>query len=183
MANPLVSEPNVPEPTKTHFANLGFEVQFELDSAELETRFLKRSARIHPDRASGDEKVRIQAVMQSALVNEAYAVLKDPFRRAEYLLSLEGGPTASEDKRTPSGFLEAMLDKRDELEQVLGGDDPERTEVFRRELEAELATLRIGLEQEFASNKEGPERFVALRETLNISAYYRGLLRDLKEGH
>ena len=57
---------------------------------------------------------------QSASLNDAYATLKQPFRRAEYLMELEGGPSAAEHKEEVFGpVLHIVRWRTDELDRVL----------------------------------------------------------------
>ena len=81
--------------TVTHFERLGLPRRFPLDLAELERNYLARSRDVHPDHA-GNDRASLEA---SAALNEAYAVVRDPFRRADYLLTLAGGPSAAEQKQ------------------------------------------------------------------------------------
>src|SRR5262245_42660667 len=98
----------------THFERLGLPRRFALDPAELERNYLARSREVHPDHA-GNDRASLEA---SAALNEAYTILRDPFRRADYLLTLEGGPTAAEQKQAAPEFLEEMLDLRMRIEEV-----------------------------------------------------------------
>lgn len=61
---------------------------FELDVKDLRGRMLKRQMELHPDKFSGEEKQVALARELSGRVNGAYETLKDPLRRAEYLVSL-----------------------------------------------------------------------------------------------
>ena len=176
---------------QSHYETFGLEFGFDVDADDLERRFVEQSARLHPDRTAGDEAARVQAVMLSAQLNEAYAELRDPFRRAEYLLKLLGGPTAADHKKTPAGFLEDMLDLRDDLEQTLAAGDEDQIEEFAKKRKAELAALIDQLRSEFkklpggdgGATADAPaEALESIRELLNISAYHRGLLRDLRLG-
>src|SRR5436305_12994954 len=102
-----------------HFDRLGLPRRFALDAAEVERQYLARSRAVHPDyHAAGSSADLAASTELSAAVNEAYNALKDPFARAEYLLRLEGGPTAAEYKKMPAVFLEAMLEAREEAEEV-----------------------------------------------------------------
>src|SRR5205823_12735053 len=51
-------------------------------------------------------------------LNEAYRILRDPFRRAEYLLGIEGGPSAAEHREMSPAFLEEMLELRMQIEEL-----------------------------------------------------------------
>src|SRR5262249_55726417 len=108
-----------------HFDRLGLPRRFSLDPAALEREYLARSRAIHPDyhqlASSAEQAVSVEL---SATVNEAYTTMKDPFKRAEYLLRLEGGPSASELKDLPAEFLEEMLELRMEIA-GLTPDSPE----------------------------------------------------------
>src|SRR3954451_3346513 len=100
----------------THYERLGLPRRFSLDLAEIERQYLARSREVHPDfhrLGSGGEQLASEEL--SARLNESYATLRDPFRRAEYLLAIEGGPTAGEQKEMPAEFLEEMLELRMEI--------------------------------------------------------------------
>jgi molecular chaperone HscB len=71
----------------------------------LEARYLALQRRTHPDgftRATPAEKLR--ALEAAAAVNEAYAILKDPFRRAALLVAgvVAGAGAAVRDQADPS---------------------------------------------------------------------------------
>src|SRR5438309_1471764 len=106
----------------THFERLGLPRRFDLDVAEIERNYLARSREMHPDfhQQSSTAQQRVSMEMSAAL-NDAYATLKQPFRRAEYLLALEGGPTAAEHKAMAPAFLEEMLELRMEIEELREG--------------------------------------------------------------
>src|SRR5947209_18111487 len=102
-----------------HFERLGLPRRFGLDPAEVERRYLAHSREVHPDfhrlGSSGQQRASLEA---ASAVNEAYATLRDPFRRAEYLLQLLGGPGATESKEMPAAFLEEMLELRMAIEEL-----------------------------------------------------------------
>jgi molecular chaperone HscB len=164
-----------------HFERLGLPRRFDLAPAELERQYLARSREVHPDfhqLGSGGEQ-RASLELASAL-NEAYATLRDPFRRAEYLLQLEGGPAASEMKEMPAAFLEEMLDQRMAIEELkesgpdgLGLSDLERQLDERHEgLMSQVAAVLARL----PNAADLPEA----RRLLNAAKYIQGLLRDLR---
>src|SRR5919197_3804638 len=102
--------------TGDHFERLGLPRRFSLDRAALEREYLARSRALHPDyHQLGSSAEQAASVELSAALNEAYTTLKDPFKRAEYLLRLDGGPSAAELKDIPPEFLEEMLELRMEI--------------------------------------------------------------------
>ena len=74
-----------------HFARLGLRPTFEIDMDELERQYLGFQRRLHPDRfASKSPKERALSQSQATALNEAYETLKNPLKRAAYLLELLG---------------------------------------------------------------------------------------------
>jgi len=163
----------------THFDLLNLPRGFPLDPAAIEAAYLARSRELHPDyhqqSSSAEQRMSIEL---SAALNEAYAVLRDPFRRADYLLQLAGGPSAADHKDMPADFLEEMLELRMEIEELReagAADSP-----GRQAMEARLTRRRDGLVQEIAKVFERNDNLLAVRKLLNSAKYIQGLLRDLR---
>src|SRR2546430_11551677 len=84
----------IPIRTMDHFERLGLPRRFSLDAAAAERAYLARSRALHPDyHQLGSSAEQVASTALSAALNEAYATMKDPFKRAEDLLRLEGGLT------------------------------------------------------------------------------------------
>jgi molecular chaperone HscB len=74
-----------------HFARLGIRPTFDLDLDELERQYFGFQRRLHPDRfAAKSAKERALSQAQATSLNEAYETLKDPLKRAVYLLEMQG---------------------------------------------------------------------------------------------
>ncbi len=101
------------------FEVLGLAANYGITPAEVQRAYLARAAALHPDRTPADEVEE-----QSAALNEARAVLSDPERRAVALLARLGGPVKVKDKGLPTGFLAAMMEVRERMEEELaaGGE-------------------------------------------------------------
>ena len=103
------------------FRRLGIEPDFDLDLDLIEKRYLGFQRAIHPDRfATKPAKERAFAERQAVALNEGYETLKDPLRRAAYLLSLKGLDAAvskDETVRDPELLMEAM-EAREELHEA-----------------------------------------------------------------
>lgn len=81
-----------------HFARLGLDFGFDLDMDLLDRRYFDRQRQLHPDRfATRTARERALSQRQATTINEAYETLKDPLRRADYLLHL------GHDGATPEG--------------------------------------------------------------------------------
>lgn len=90
-----------PDPKADHFAVFGVERRFALDVTDLERRYKEMTKVLHPDRfARADERARRASLKRSIQLNEAWRTLKDPVRRAEYLLSLSGVVVGGEEGTT-----------------------------------------------------------------------------------
>lgn len=172
----------------THFERLDLPQRYGLDPAELERRYLDRSRAVHPDHHQLAPTSQQQASLAlTAGLNEAYTVLRHPFRRAEYLLGLEGGPSAAEHKDMDPAFLEEMLELRMEIEEIRmegGHDSPARLrmeeQLERREdrLAGDIAAAFARLEEAPAGERQ--QTLVQVRRLLNTVRYIEGLLRDLR---
>lgn len=74
-----------------HFSRLGLTPTFDIDLNDLETNYFQFQRRLHPDRfAAKSAKERALSQRQATALNEAYETLKDPLKRAAYLLNLLG---------------------------------------------------------------------------------------------
>ncbi|MCI0702674.1 MAG: Fe-S protein assembly co-chaperone HscB [Planctomycetia bacterium] len=168
-----------------HFHRLGLPRRFALDADELERVYLARSRAIHPDYHVAGSAADLSASLElSAAVNEAYNTLRDPFARAEHLLALEGGPTASEHKQIPQAFLAEMLDAREQIEATRGV--PGELEKLEREFKTRFDGILTEVGKLFDSlgalPPDDPQRanlLLLIRGLLNAAKYVRGLLRDL----
>ena len=128
-----------PPPGGDYFSVFGLEQRLNLDLAALEHEFHRLSRRVHPDRfARAGDNERQWSLADTALLNDAYRTLKDPLRRTEYLLKLEGAEIGEEhsgrDKkdpsRAPADLLEEVFDLNMQLEEMRmarksGDTDPE----------------------------------------------------------
>jgi molecular chaperone HscB len=155
-----------------HFERLGLPRRFSLDPAAAERAYLARSRELHPDfHAGGSAADQLASLDLSAALNDAYATLTDPLRRAEYLCELLGGPTAAGEKGQDPAFLMAAMEYRERAE---GGEaDAVRAEVAA----AEADTLsRVG--RVLDGSPTGTDLTAARRE-LNAVRTLRSLVRDL----
>ena len=134
-----------PPVASDYFVFFGLPRKLNLDTDLLEKTFYQLSRNLHPDlyaRTSAQEQA--WSLEQSSLLNDAYRTLKDPIRRTQYLLGLEGveleeqSKSATEKARTtgeakkqivPPDLLEEVFELNMQLEELrasqkLGGDEP-----------------------------------------------------------
>jgi molecular chaperone HscB len=159
---------------ETHFERLGLPRRFSVDPAAVEREYLARSRQVHPDfHRLGPEAEQRASLELSAALNEAYLTLKDPFRRAEYLLGLLGGPTAQDEKNLDQVFLLEMMDLRERIEEA------KSTRTGLDELERDLIGRLADLVTQLGDRFDASER-VVVRRLLNAAKTLQSLLRDLR---
>ena len=102
-----------------HFEILGVEPGFRIDEKALEERYRELTRLLHPDRhAAGGASARRMALEKTIAVNDAWRVLKDPARRAAWLLKQRGidlGETGSQGagRWLPPDFLMDVMELRE----------------------------------------------------------------------
>jgi molecular chaperone HscB len=156
------------------FAVLGLEPRMDLPREELEQTYLSLSRETHPDAhpgATADEQVQI--LSRSAEINDAYKVLKDPWRRAVAILELhEPGIMEETKKLDPAFLMEAMA----QAEAVATCDEADRPALLAR-LEHEVEDC---LEQVTTAIHDRRDRDAAV--LLHQARYHRKAHKDLEEG-
>lgn len=81
----------MPLSSQTHFEWFSLPTSFDIDLQKLRSNYLELQKELHPDKAAGKEGVdRNQVVRLNTQLNDAYDSLRDPVKRAIYLLQLEG---------------------------------------------------------------------------------------------
>ena len=93
------------------FTQLDLPIRFDLDASTIERAYLTKLASAHPD-AGGAGPEHDDA----ASLNAARTTLLDAEQRANALLAVLGGPSASDCKDLPDGFLMEMMTRREEIE-------------------------------------------------------------------
>jgi molecular chaperone HscB len=127
-----------PPPGGDYFSVFGLKPRLNVDLPALEHEFHRLSRKLHPDRfARALENEKEWSLADTALLNDAYRTLKDPLRRTEYLLKLEGAEIGEEHSgkdridpsRVPADLLEEVFDLNMQLEEMhmtrkIGDEDP-----------------------------------------------------------
>lgn len=162
----------------TFFELFGIPLQYEIDAGLLRRKYLALSRSIHPDIAGRtSEKQHRQSLELSSGLNRAYETLRDPVARAEYLLQLAAGPSASDDKSVPGQMLSDVMMLREEIDDAVRGNDVDTL----RKLKEDLARRHETTLTEIASVCRGEDLASApiqkrLRQELNASKYWSNLL-------
>jgi len=166
-----------------HFALLGLERNYDLSSELLSEHFVALSRQVHPDyfsdRSGGQQRL---AMRNSARLNQAYRMLRDPFTRAEYLLELAGGRCSAEDRSVPANLLTEAMQLREQIEEAKSQADDATLVDIRKDLLARRdhtdEQIRL-LARRAAHTDVSPEVLRDLRKQLNAFRYFANLLEQL----
>ena len=127
-----------PRPDQTHFQRLDVPYTFAQDAAQLAQHHRTKQRALHPDRfVSRSDRERRFSLEHATALNDAYRVLRDPCRRADYMLSLRGVDITNEAnqvKLTPM-FLMEIVELREAIDELSGSD----IHVERGRIEREVA--------------------------------------------
>ena len=170
-----------------YFSLLGVPRQLQLSLPDLEARFYGLSRNLHPDRfARKSPEEQQQALETSSQLNDAYRTLKDPLKRAEYVLKLEGFDIGEQrSNNVPPELLEEVFELNMALEEMRGGDESARPqlEAARKNFAGMLSDVDHQLErlfQEYDSSGDR-EELSQLRGLLNRRRYIKNLVNEVEK--
>lgn len=168
--------PQPPDLAADHFRVLGQPRRFDLDTQAAEARFRALSREIHPDRfATADPRARKFSMQRTVQLNEAWKQLKDPIRRAEYLLSLDGWEVGAESGASrpgadgsrqrvpvPPALLGEVLELREELADARADGDDARVQKLARDVRQRADAAMARVAEGFAAAQGAADRAPAL---------------------
>lgn len=80
-----------------HFIRLGLERSFDVDVEGLDQHYFDMQRHLHPDRfATRSAQEKSLSQQQATAINDAYETLKEPLKRADYLVDLLGADVLPE---------------------------------------------------------------------------------------
>ncbi|MCD9123761.1 Fe-S protein assembly co-chaperone HscB [Cupriavidus sp. UGS-1] len=122
-----------------YFALFGLPVRFTVDEAALDAAYRTVQSQAHPDRFAhaGDAERRV-AMQWAAHANEAYRTLRQPLKRAIYLLSLRGIDIQAENNTAMApDFLMQQMEWREALQDAVQQRDAAALDALLRSLRQE----------------------------------------------
>ena len=121
---------------RDYFDLFGLPRQQALDVAGLDVLYRDIQSRIHPDKHAHLSDAEQRVAMQWATrVNEAYATLKDPLRRARYLLELADHDAGLETNTAmPAEFLMMQMELREAVADAREAGDIESLDSRHRQI-------------------------------------------------
>jgi molecular chaperone HscB len=137
------------------------EQKFSIDVDKLNECYQTIQRTVHPDKfAHATKQQQLVAVKKSTLVNDAYQTLKNPLKRAEYMLTLRKVDMPSEQSSfSDNSFLMRQMELREMLAEVKYADDLttavfEVSQVFELEFEQLFKQMQIALFENTVESNE-----------------------------
>jgi molecular chaperone HscB len=179
------------------FQVLGVPQSWHLDAELLAARHLALSRELHPDRfAQASPRERILSLERTTAVNDAYRTLRDPIRRAEYLLRQHGIGHSDQDIArgresggTDPAFLAEIMEIREQMLELglAGGRGKEAPEAraIRADAAARIAALDQEIDRQFTvweGDPSGPgarAALLAVDRALGQRRYFVNIVREI----
>ncbi|MEE8109989.1 MAG: Fe-S protein assembly co-chaperone HscB [bacterium] len=183
-------------PGTDFFQFIGLPRLLQIDPKDLERRFYELSRKFHPDfYQSADDYERRLSLENSAILNQAYRALREPFARTEYLVKLVQGFEVEIAASPPHELLEEVFEFNERLQEFQTESDEERRQGLASELENDKrnfeeknTALRSALDRLFhnwdAESDAGgdtAEIVDELRTLLSQRKYIQNAVRDITE--
>jgi molecular chaperone HscB len=175
-------------PVVDYYAFFGFEKSLSLDLDELQRRYYALSRQLHPDRYTrAAETERNYSLEATSILNDGFRTLRDPVRRAEYILKESGLEAPAErSKNVPPELLQEVFELNEALDELRSGDDsalPQLTAARGRFLELQRA-LDAELDAQFKLHDATPrdQRAAVLgqvRTRLDRRRYLSNLIQEV----
>lgn len=161
-----------------YFQLFNIDAAFDVDLNQLAQTYQMLQKSVHPDRfAQASNQEQLLAVQKSAEINDAYQTLKQPIKRAEYLLASRGVEIPNEQHSfRDTSFLMRQMELREALEDVKFADDIDSAldaiqQILAQEYQQHLALMQAQiLENSKASNQLACDNLRKLKfyQKLNI---------------
>jgi len=170
------------EPISDYYALLGLERKLAISPDKLQQQFYEMSRHLHPDLFTRKpEREKEYALEASSTLNDAYRTLRDPVKRANYVLKQEGFDIGEQrSKDVPPELLEEVFELNMALEELSGGDEAARPQLesARQNFSGMLSRSDSELQSLFEKYDTAQDRGTLgqIRSTLNRRKYIQNLV-------
>jgi len=176
--------------SRNFFQFFGLEQKLRLDAETLQKRFYELSKQWHPDRFSRKSAAeQAEALDATSILNDGYRTLRDPVKRAEYLLKEEGFPIGEQrSKDVPPELLEEVFELNMMLEELKSGDNEARGPLqtaranfvkMQGDVDRQLESLFAKYDAAEPQSAAAKQALHEIRGLLNRRRYIDNLLRDV----
>jgi molecular chaperone HscB len=176
--------------SRNFFQFFGLDQKLCVDAESLQKRFYELSKQWHPDRFSRKSaSEQAEALDATSILNDGYRTLRDPVKRAEYLLKEEGFPIGEQrSKDVPPELLEEVFELNMMLEELKSGDSEARGPLeaargnfgkMQSEVDRQLQSLFVKHDAAEPESDTAKQALHEIRGLLNRRRYIDNLLRDV----
>ena len=161
------------------FTLFGLPQRMGLDRAELDKQWRALQGTAHPDRFVSEGAAAQRVAMQWAVrINEAYARLKDPLKRAAYLCELRGVLIdATSNTAMPPAFLMQQMAWREALDEAADAAAVERLDEQVADDEAAmLQRVQLTLDDQADATAAAPQ----VRALMFVARFREDIQRRLE---
>ena len=176
-------------PSPDYYRFFGLPKRLAVDDEALQQTFYQMSRLLHPDRyGRRPERERTYSLEATAILNDGYRVLKDPVRRAEYVLRENGFQVGEQrSNEVPPELLEEVFELNMALDELKAGDDSVLgdLDVMRHHFLAMLGEIDAGLEATFQRHDASPDeagraaQLSEIRSALHRRRYISNLVSEV----
>jgi molecular chaperone HscB len=158
-----------------HFEKFALIPSFDINIDALEHSYLKLQQQFHPDTLlHKSQEEQDKAIINSINVNEAYKILKNPVKRAIYLLKLNG-INIDDDNCQIKPSHETLISVLELREKISESKNIEEIEEIKNFLEEEIAELMQIAKENFAHQNLD----LAAQNLIKVK-YFDKTIQDLK---
>jgi molecular chaperone HscB len=149
-----------------YFELFNIPVQLKVDPATLTSKYFELSREFHPDYFANENEARRNEVLeQSAQLNKAYKIFRNPDETIRYVLMQKGLVEEEEKYELPPAFLMEVLELNEQLMEVDESSKP-ALETAINNLQAEIYEPV----KEIVENYQ--EGITSEKELLQVKEYY-----------
>lgn len=136
-----------------HFARLGQAVRFDVNDADLDKAYFGLQRQLHPDRfATRSAREKALSQQQATSLNQAYETLKNPLKRADYLVHLKGTEVLPEGCNLVND-QELLMEAMELREALIEATTPAEVDKLAHRAAEDIAACIAELADAFARDK------------------------------
>ncbi len=153
------------------FDLFGLPHTFAIDEKALDKKYIDVQKKVHPDKfASASAAEKRAAEQWTTIINDSYAILKDPIKRAEALCAAEGYPVdGGSSKGISEEFLMDQLMRREAIEDAKEADDVQELAKLKASVNKEAEDLIAEIGKYLDEDKDPAAAAQAVRKLMFLN--------------
>lgn len=161
---------------KNHFQKFNLAEAFDLDLEDLEQKYLIFQHNLHPDKfVNNSKEEQLDLEYNSILINEAYKILKNPLKRAIYLLKIKGFDVEGESSpiKPNQEILTKILQLREE---IFDSDNHENLNKIKSDCQIQIKNILQKAKESFCNNN-----YASCAQMVIEAKYLDKAIEEIKE--